>query len=140
MINWYRKRIIKAVEHHIHEYLYHEHKGVKPKPIKGMFNFRCFENAAQYAFDNKGCEIVLGIYIETEGKTILHFWNTDKDGNHVEVTLGFRVEALTYYPLKTLDQDEILAVGGIFDEALEYFTLKFTTKWQRFILNGQRVL
>ncbi len=140
MINWYRKRTIKNIDHHIREWLYHESRVVKPKSIQGLFNSHCFENAAQYASTHDGVKMVLCLYIEEGGNTILHFWNKDADGNHLETTLGYRVPSLTYYPIKVLSNDELQVTGAIFDEALEYYTKKLTTRWQRFILNGERII
>lgn len=140
MIGWYRRRLLNSIEYDIGEWLYNEHESVEVKSAQGMFNLKCFENAVQYAITHEGCSVVMGIVIEPNDKTNLHFWNVDAKGNHLETTLGYRAEVLVYYPLRTIPERNYQAIGCVFDDALNYFTNKHTTKWQRFVLGGERIL
>lgn len=139
MIGWLRKRISKRVQYDISEWLYNTRDSVKVRPTQGMFNFRCFENAVEWSRVHEGSAVIMGIYIEGE-RTVLHYWNVDADGGHVETTLGWRADDITYYPLRTIPPASHKAIGGVFDDAVEYFTNRFTSRFDRLVLRGERVV
>ncbi|MEE9223066.1 MAG: hypothetical protein V3V40_06375 [Nitrosomonadaceae bacterium] len=134
-----KARIKKKIRHNIGEWLYNEHASVKVTATQGIFNFRCFENAVQWAKDHEDHSVIMGIYIDPRGDAVLHFWNKNQDGEHLETTRGFYAETLKYYPMRTIHADDYLAIGHVFDDALEHYTNKFVNRWAKFWLNGDRV-
>ena len=87
-----------------------------------MFNFRCFENAVQYAQDNPGLEVVEVIYIDN-GDPILHYVNFNPDsGEYLETTLGWK------------------HIPSEFSRALDSWTEEWATWWERKVLGIERVL
>lgn len=134
-----KNKIKNNIRHNIGEWLYNEHEVVKVIATQGLFNFRCHENSVQWAKDHEGCSVIMGIYIDPVGDAILHFWNKNQDGDHLETTRGFYAETLKYYPMRTIHPDDYLIIGSVFNEALEHFTDKFVSRWAKFCLNGDRV-
>jgi len=133
------KKLQNKIHYNIGEWLYNTHDVVKVRSHVGLFNFQCYENAVQFAKTHKSSTVIMGIYME-RGSPVLHFWNTDSNGDHIETTRGWRAEHCTYYPLRVIPEDDYVCIGEIFDEALTYFTKQFTTRWQRFILGSKRVM
>ncbi len=138
-MNLTKKSVRKSVDHEISEWLYNTRESVEVKPTQGLFNYMCHHNAVQYAIDNKGCNVVMGIYVE-DGYTTLHYWNVDSNGKHLETTRGWCADSCSYYILKIIPAADYKGISEIFSEALEYFTNRFTTRFQRIILGSERVL
>lgn len=99
-------------------------------PKQGMFNFRCYENAVEYAFQNKGADVVMGIYVEAGSVPLLHFWNKKGD-KHFETTLGHKAQYHTYYPIRIINPDDYKHIGYIFNEGLKYYRTKFVRWYER---------
>jgi len=128
----------KKIDAYISEWLYNLRDPVEVKPGKGSFNYRCFDNSVQYAKENKSTDVVMGI-TSGGGTTSLHFWNI-KNGKHIDNTLGYKSEYISYYQLRIIDPKDYDQIDVVFGDALDFFTEKFTTKWDRFLLNGHRIL
>jgi hypothetical protein len=87
-----------------------------------VFNFRCFENAVQYAHDHPGHEVIEVIYIDG-GDPILHYVNfLPESGEYVETTLGWRAEHLEYYRVRRIHPDDWKHIHAEFDRALTSWT------------------
>jgi len=139
MISRLRKRISNRVQYNISEWLFNTRESVQVNPEQGLFNQKCYDNAVEWVRTHEGCEVVMGIYIEGQ-YTTLHFWNVDKDGAHLETTRGWRAEDMTYYPLRVIPPKHYNAIGGVMDDAVDYFTSRFTSRFDRLVLNGERVV
>ena len=139
MIGWLRKRIVKRVQYDISEWLFNTRDSVEVNPEQGLFNRQCYDNAVEWVRTHDGCEVVMGIY--TEGQyTWMHFWNVDKDGAHLETTRGWRAKDMTYYPLRAVPVKYHDSIGGVMDDAVDYVTNRFTSRFDRLVLNGERVI
>ncbi|MCH9735847.1 MAG: hypothetical protein K0U78_15055 [Actinomycetia bacterium] len=137
-----RKKTAKAkIKDRINEYCYHELKKVEVRPKVGLFNFKCFYNACEYASKNKGCEVILGIYIDKASSTPnLHFWCRDKNGNDLEVSMGYLSSEYNYYEIKVVKISDYNIINGVFSDAMDYYREKLTTPWERFLIGKDRVL
>ena len=134
-----KDRLIRKVHLRISEWLYNTRESVDVSSTGGMFNLRCFHNAIQYATENDGVSVMMGIYVD-RGETVLHFWNVDWNGLHLETTLGYRADDILYYPLKKIDTEDYKNISCVFSDALDYFTTRFTTRFERIILRGERAI
>jgi hypothetical protein len=113
---------------------------IKPKGVRGVFNFRCFENAVQYAHDHPGHEVIEVIYIDG-GDPILHYVNfLPESGEYVETTLGWRAEHLEYYRVRRIHPDDWKHIHAEFDRALTSWTEEWATWWERKVLGIARVV
>ena len=113
---------------------------IKPEPTLGLFNFRCFENAVEYARrypDLEVCEVVL----VDNGTPVLHYLNRDpSSGQYLETTLGWRAEHLEYYFIRRVHKDDYKHIGSEFDRALLGWLEQFTTWFDRQVLRIERIL
>jgi len=136
-----RKRIKKRIESRIGEFCYHELEKVEVKKKVGLFNYKCFHNACEYASSRNGCEVVMGIYInKRDNHPSLHFWCRDKNGKDLEVSMGYLAECYSYYEIRVIKVYDYFIIDGVFEDAMEYYRNKLTTKWERFILGKDRIL
>lgn len=133
-----KKRIKKRLDFEISEWLYNEHDPIKVKPLIGAYNSMCHDNAVNYAKRRKGAKVVMGIYIDNS-RAVLHFWNINSNGDHVETSIGYKAELFKYYYMRTIPEEGYGVIYDIFNDALEYFTNKFTTRFERFILGDTRL-
>lgn len=111
---------------------------VEVKGVQGLFNHKCHMNSVQYAKDNPGHSVVMGIV--DDGGPILHFWVVDNNANHKDVTLGWASEMGTYYPMRVLSKEEWLNVNNVFTDGLEYWRNTQTNWFERKILRVGRVV
>ena len=114
-------------------------KKISVQPKAGLFNYRCYYNAVEYARNNTDCAIAEVIYID-EGQPILHYINVDKDGNFLETSLGFLSEELEYYFVNTVDESEWLKIHNRFCRTLDVWLRMFSNSWDRIVLDIDRVL
>lgn len=91
---------------------------VYPIPKQGLFNYRCFFNAVQWANDNGG-EVVECIYIDVE-QPILHYLNTDGDG-YLETTRRYLAPEYEYYKIRTVPQCDYPWIHRVFSENLDHW-------------------
>lgn len=113
----------------------YEHIDVKPE--QGLFNFRCHENAIQYACDND-CSIVEVVYIDG-GSPVLHYINK-ANGEYLETTIGWRANDVEYYKIRDISDDDMMGVSYNFNKSLDSWLYEFTTWFDRFILRIKRVV
>ena len=123
----------KRAQKRIFEHLYNTRSPHKAESVQGMFNYKCFHNSIQYATEND-LKVVMGIVVDNHNP-ILHFWCEDKDGKYLEVTLGYLAENLSYYPMRVIDEERYSMIEGIFSDAVDYWTVTFTSRFERMILN-----
>lgn len=113
---------------------------IEVNPKQGLFNYKCFYNAVEFAKNNEGYDVVEVMYIG--GKyPILHYINRNKETSEfLETTLGHRTETVRYYYIKTIPDKEWLEIGTIFDESLASWLKQFTNWFDRSILGIDRVV
>lgn len=108
-------------------------------PTQGVFNYRCYLNAIQYALDHEGLEVTEVIYLN-DGTPILHYVNYNpKTDTYHETTTGFLAAYYEYYRLRTIHPDDYKYMQAEFDRAVDSWTQQFTTKFQRW-LGVERIL
>lgn len=113
---------------------------ILPEPEQGLFNFRCFENAVEYARRHPEMEVVDVIYIDN-GDPILHYVNHDPaTGRYLETTLGWRAKHLEYYRVRRIHPEDWKHIHSEFSRALDSWTEEWATWWQRNVLGITRVL
>lgn len=127
------ERLRKKIELRIMEHLYNTANCVDDVvSIQGAFNYKCFYNAVQHATDN-GSSVVMGIIICD--KPVLHFWCKGKDGNHLEVSIGYQAKENSYYPMRIIDKSDWKNVDVIFSEGLDYWLDAHSNWLEKKIIN-----
>lgn len=122
----------RAIHERLRRFVRTRYELIKPRGVQGLFNFRCFENAVQYAQQHPGLEVVEVIYIDGDDP-ILHYVNFNPEsGEYLETTLGWRAEHLEYYRVRRIHPE--------FSRALDSWTEEWATWWQRKVLGVTRVL
>lgn len=132
---WFERRIREAICLWVRA----RHEMVKPKAAQGLFNYRCFSNAAEWARTHPGDTIVEVVYID-DGYPILHYLNVNAEGDYLETTLGYRANNLEYYLIRRIHQDDHAQIEQEFNRALRYYLLRFTNWFHRRIIGIDRVL
>lgn len=125
----------------ISEYCFHELKECKLRNKQGLFNQRCHLNSIDYASKHKGFEVVMGIQKYNEESSFhLHFW-VRKNSIDYEVSVGYQSDICQYWEIKVIKPSDYSQIFGVFNDALAYYKLKFTTRWQRFwATSDERIL
>ena len=110
------------------------------KPVQGLFNFRCFENAVQYAKDNPGIKVV-EVMLDDRGTPVLHFINYDPEKNeYLETTQGWRADVMDYYFIRVIHDEQYRYIGTLFEKSIEEWTLQFANKWYHKLLKIERIV
>lgn len=136
----YKKKIKNRIQNKVFEYCYHDLKEVKVKSKQGLFNHKCFWNACHYVTTHKKYKVVMGIYYDKENKCCyLHFW-VRKDGLDYEVTLGYLAAYNTYFEIRIIEEWDYSIISTVFSDALKYYKLKLTTRFERFIIGDDRIV
>lgn len=101
-------------------------KRIKVEPAQGLFNFRCFENAVEYARLHPNMRVV-EVMLDDSGEPILHYINQDMEtGVYYETTQGWRAEYMDYYFLREIHKEQHGYIGTIFSKAAEDWSAQFT--------------
>ena len=103
------------------------------EPKQGLFNFRCYENAVEYARLNPDHKVIEVMYLESGPSAVLHYINQDPDGNYLETTLGFRADSVEYYKLREIPVADYPNIGWVFNTTLEYWTNTRLKWWHRLL-------
>jgi len=113
---------------------------VYPQPTAGLFNYKCFFNAVEYAKNHEGIEVYECVMVE-QGEPILHYVNYDNiSGKYLETSIGHQAELNEYYVIRQVDPADYPHVSTEFERALESWTNQFTTWFDRKILRIGRIL
>lgn len=136
-----KNKIVSRIEKRIGEYCYHELKKVEVHKKVGLFNYKCFHNAANFASMNKNHEVIMGFYNRNgTDNYCLHFW-VRKDEKDYEVSMGYLAECFNYYEIKIIKDSDWDIIDSVFSDALEYYKEKFVKTWfEKLILIGERIL
>ena len=107
------------------------------KPVRGMFNYRCHENAIQYAFENPGMKVIEVFQVELSGAH-LHYINQNEHGEYLETTLGWKSRLYEYYYVRELVPDDYDCIGWIFDNVVDTWSKEWL-KWYHYLFGIHRV-
>ena len=109
-------------------------------PKQGLFNYRCYFNAVEYAKLHKGVGVVEVIYIENE-QPVLHYLNRkNKTGELLETTLGFMADNLEYYVIKEVHESDYKHIYREFERSLEAWLMRYSNWFDRKMLGVERVV
>lgn len=144
MVRWLRKKALLKIEKEITSYLRIRFTRIDVTPMRGVFNYRCYWNAVQYVYDH-GCpdhlRVVEVVYVDQGGEPCLHYIVENiKENKYHEVSVGYLCNTYTYYLLRVIHKDEWDRIDSTFSNCLDYWLYNYTTWWQRFFLNIDRVL
>lgn len=115
-------------------------KKIVAKPTQGLFNFRCFENAVQYAKENDNA-IVVEVMLDDNGVPILHFINKDLNtGEYLETTQGWRADHMDYYLIKEIHPEQYAYIGRLFNAGVDSWSDQFAGKWYHKLLGIRRIV
>ena len=114
-----RQRILKSLYARVLTYVRTRHPMIVAKPTQGLFNFRCFENAVQYAKSNPGIQVV-EVMLDDGGVPVLHFINYDPvKEEYLETTQGWRADFMDYYFIRVIHEEQYRYIGTLFDRNVE---------------------
>lgn len=135
-----RQKILNALHERILTYVRTRYPMIVARPIQGLFNFRCFENAVQYARDNPGIKVV-EVMLDDGGLPILHFINYDpvKD-EYLETTQGWRADVMDYYFIRVIHEEQYRYIGTLFDKSVKEWTRQFANRWYHQLFNIERIV
>ncbi len=137
-----RDRIIQRARRAMARTLRTRHQQIYPRPVQGLFNFRCHENCVQWLYDHsdQGLRIAEAIYLD-EGEPALHYLVFDPaDSSYLEVTLGWRTEQCEYFAIRLLDVRDHLNIHHEFDRSLDDWTEEYVPWFIRKLFGIKRVL
>lgn len=136
MKQWFVNRIDKRLA----QYVRTRYEMIDVVAEQGMFNWRCFDNAAEWARTHKGHEIFEVIYIDC-GSPRLHYVNYDPEAKkYLETTLGYAAPKLEYYKIRRIHPDDHQWTNDEFEQALDSWTKEWTCWYHRWIFRIKRVL
>lgn len=132
--------IRKRAQRRLIDFVRSRYELIKPEPMQGMFNARCFENAVDYVRTRPDIEVIECIYIDG-GEPILHYINRDPStGAYLETTLGFKAARLEYYRIRKIHPSDHLYIGGEFERAVNSWTAQFAGWFAMRVLGIERIL
>lgn len=99
---------------------------IQVKPKKGLFNYKCYLNAIEFALNHKNYFVYEVIYIE-DGKPILHYVN-EKKGIFYETTLGHLAKNNEYHLVKCINQSDYKYIEFEFENSKKYWDRTYL-KW-----------
>lgn len=135
-----RSKRLRTIYKEVSNYVKFNHKRINVLPEQGMFNYRCFYNAVEFARKHPDTVVVEVMFID-DGEPILHYINQNKDtGEYIETTLGFRASSLDYYFIRVIDEKDYSTLGSQFSEVVNSWTMRFTSWFDRKILSIDRVV
>lgn len=130
MLQWLRRRARERINSNLAAYLRANYTPAQVLPERGLFNFRCHENSVEWHRLHPDHAVVEVIYLD-EGEPILHYVVRDPAGRLLEVTLGWRATELQYFVIRDIVQP--FNIHKEFTSSMEYWTKRFTTRFDRLI-------
>lgn len=138
LFNWKAKRV-KTIERRLANKLRATATTGTAVNAQGLFNFRCFENAVQYAKDNEGFGIQEVILVAQNDECILHYVNS-KDGILYETTLGWRHIEYEYFVQREVTEAEWNSIHSSFTGSLDMWLYECTNWFDRKVLSISRIV
>jgi len=139
IINWISTRLKDSINMKICSYFRSRYEMIDVEPKQGMFNFSCFDNAADWVRRNKGHEIYEVVYIE-DNYPILHYVNFNpKTNKYLETTLGYKAVNFEYYIFRKIHPNDYISIGCEFSLARKVYESDWL-KWYHRLFGIKRVL
>lgn len=140
MLSGMRERALLKIHRRISRYVRSRYELIKPEPTQGLFNHKCFDNCAQYAFDHRGLEVYEVMVID-QGEPFLHYVNYDPERRaYLETTLGYLADQMEYYKIRRIHPDDVSHIGSEFSRSLACWLEQHTNWFQREILEIEKVV
>ena len=151
MFSKYKKKIKSRIDERVNEYCYHDLQKVTVLPAEGggkksshtaPYNYRCYWNACDYAYNHKNYDVVMGMHRNNRTRHVsLHFWvRHQKTCVYYDPSLGYMTRYTRYWEIKTIPTSDWGIIDDVFSDALDYYKEKITTPWERFIIGGERIV
>jgi len=113
---------------------------IEVEPMRGMFNYRCFDNSVQYQHEFPETSVIEVIYLHDD-TPILHYINYDPvSKKYLETTKGHQAKHFKYYYIREVPADEYDYIGSMFDKAVDSWTRQFSNWFHRNILGIKRLV
>ena len=107
---------------------------IKPLPIQGLFNYKCFYNVAEYVRLNDEIGIVEVVYID-DGYPVLHYLNYDPaTQEYLETTLGFLAEQNEYYKIRSIHPSDYNNIAQEFSRSRDSWNNQFLKWYHKLVL------
>lgn len=135
-----KAKATREIEERLKRYVRSRYELIRPEATLGLFNFRCYENAVEYARRYPEMEVIEVIYVDGT-KPILHYINYDPlDKKYLETTLGWRAPYLEYYYIRPIHPNDYPHIEDEFERSLYSWLEQFTNWFHRKILRIERIL
>ena len=122
------------------DYVKSRHERIYVLPEQGLFNYKCFYNAVEFARKNPNHSVIEVVYVDGY-EPVLHYINQNKEtGIYLETSVGFQATSLEYYFIRVVDESEYGRIGQVFRDSLNCWTYQFTNWFDRNILKIDRVV
>jgi len=108
---------------------------IKVEPKQGLFNQKCFDNAAQYQSEHGG-EVIEVIAIRNTWSS-LHYINK-VEGVYLETTLGYQSSSHEYFLLRVITEEDYKHMTWVFENALATLSRPYI-RWYHKLLGIKRV-
>ena len=135
-----KSKTLNGIHERLIRHVRSRYEMIKPDATLGPFNFRCFENAVEYARRYPEMEVIEVIYVD-DTTPILHYINYDPmDKKYLETTLGWRAPYLEYYHIRRIHPDDYHRISWEFERSLDSWLEQFANWFHRKILRIERIL
>ena len=129
----------KQISNRLKAFIRSRFKMIDVEPKCGLFNFRCFNNVAEYHRINGGTVLEVILLNNTEDP-ILHYINTNESGECLETTLGYKAAKYEYYLVREIHISDIPNIEAEFARSLESWLHEHSSWFDRNFLGIRRVL
>lgn len=123
------------------KYFRHRYQRILVQPGVGLYNYKCFWNAAQKVFDDPEKNLRVVEVIQFKGQwALLHYvnWNPETD-EYIDNTLGYQAEQMEYYRIRLIPPPDLPQIEDHFGAALDYWDSVFL-KWYHKLAGIERAL
>ena len=146
MFKRYKDKIHKRIDERVNEYCYHDLQPTDVQPVQkkhtAPYNFRCYWNACDYAYNNAHYDVIMGLHRNNRIRHVsLHFWvGNRKTGKSYDPSIGYMASHTKYWAIKTIPVRDWDIIEDVFSDALDYYKHMLTTPWERFVIGKDRIV
>lgn len=131
-------KIIGEAYRKMNEYARSNLQKIDVEEKQGIFNYRCYYNACQFASKHPEYSVYEVVYFDDK-KPTLHYIN-EKDGKFYETTLGYLCKGYEYFVIKKIEKHQYQNIINIFMESLKYWNEKYVGFYGRNVLMIDRFM
>lgn len=143
MFEKYRQKISDRCRTEITRYVRTRYTMLTVKAEQGMFNHRCHLNCVQWVYDHPertNLDIVEVMTVEEDMPYVHYLVHDGTAQAYLDVTLGYRTLSCEHYLIRTINRGDYYQIAKELTRSKHKWTDDFTTKFQRWILDGEPIV